>query len=156
MKIPQHGDPELLPKPVIEAPTTRRMPFGPSGILLPKGPVYDVRRAAPDIKGLPWVRHDNDEWTSPEQRAVVLEYLRTFLRDTAPLFVSWRVVEKDRHGRSPTRSDAPLLIFSFVRQVDRQSFECGHAYPPYTRENLDVFRTHTVQVGPPILAIASP
>jgi hypothetical protein len=154
-KFPQSGDPDLLPKPLVTEPTSRRMPFGPSGILKPKGPEFDVPRAAPDLKGLPWQRRDNDEWTSEEQRAEVLDFLLIFMRDNHPLFVTWKVIERDRHGMSPRRLRAPLLIFYFTRQADRKEFELGMQYSPANRSTTEAFRARTEQVGPSILALVA-
>lgn len=119
-KIPQHGDPELIPKPVVDAPTNRYLPFGPSGVKLPDGPQYAAaREPATDLRNLPWTRYPNEKWTSREQRAVVLEMIRSFLHANM-MIRRWGVFETDQPARmSVTRGD-PILRFAFIHKDGRK------------------------------------
>lgn len=152
-KIPQHGDPELLPKEVITRPTARRMPFDQRGVLLPQGPEFDVERAAPDIEGLPYERFDNDEWTSPEQRAEVLEFIRLFFASNTPTFVTWLVKERDRRDRSVGRLRSPFIHLFVTRQEDRRVFDVEVGFPPTYRETIERFKVKMAEAGPSLLAI---
>lgn len=157
-KIPQHGDPELLPKPVIEYPSNRRLPFGPSGVLLPNGPEFNVSRVAPDLRGLAWQRLANDEWTSPEQRDVVLKFLIGFFR-RHPEFVKWKIIERDRTDRlTIVRLLDPILKFVFIRKADRKEFEVAMQFPKIDRDSLARFEAKVKSVEAIILTLhaASP
>jgi hypothetical protein len=153
-KIPQHGDPELLPKPLITRPSARRMPFDQRGVLLPKGPEFDVDRAAPDIEGLPYERFANDEWTSPEQRAEILAFIQKFFKDNEPTFVTWLVKERDRYERVSTpRLRNPFIHLFVTRQEDRRVIDVSVDFPPTYRETIERFRARIAEAGPSLLAV---
>jgi hypothetical protein len=135
-KIPQYGDPEILPKGTVRRPSPERQPFTNSGERKPAGPgpfPEDFTRH-PDIDKLPWRRVRGDEWTTPELRALVFAFLVQFF-DTRDWPKEWEVVEKasaDRHGR--LREDQWYLIFRVTR-TDNKVFEVSVVFPPDARED---------------------
>ncbi len=137
-KIPQYGDPELLPKPTVKRPSSLRLPFGPSGELLPEGPALpEDYLLAPDVADLPWSRARGDEWTDEEFRAVVLGWLRTYLRDR-PALGRWRVVERasaPRARRLPPEKH--YLVVAVTRRSDGAEFESSIPFPPDRRESAE-------------------
>lgn len=144
-KIPQHGDPELLPKPVIEAPSNRYLPYGPSGEKLPDGPLYaGARKPDTDVKGLPWVRYPNEKWTSPEQRMLTLEMIRTFLK-AHPKVRGWAVKETDQPARQSTLRGEPVLRFSFTHQ-DGRRIETAISFSEKDVADLDAFAVRIAYV----------
>lgn len=121
------SDADLLPKPKVEQPDARRLPFGPSGVLLPEGPEFPAVRAAPDIVGLPWRRDPGEEWTTPEQRAQVRAMIKQLFAENQACyvrandgrrFVAWYLRERDHIQQlSTTRLMAPPLTL-WVERVD--------------------------------------
>lgn len=137
-KIPQHGDPELLPKPVVEAPDNRHLPFGPSGVKLPDGdPFAGARVPATDIKGLPWTRYPKEKWTTADQRRVVLEAIAVFMKDH-PEFIRWRVFESDQSPRSSTVRGNPILRLTYTRR-DGSMLETSAAFEMRQIQSIDEF-----------------
>jgi hypothetical protein len=137
-KIPQYGDPELLPKPTVARPSSLRLPYGPSGELLAEGPALpEDYMLAPDVADLPWKRSRGDEWTDATFRAVVLDWLRAFLRDRSA-FGRWRVVEKATAVRSRRLPpEQHYLVVSVTRRSDGAEFESSVQFPPDKRERAE-------------------
>jgi hypothetical protein len=154
-KIPQYGDPELLPKPTVARPSSLRIPYGPSGEFLAEGPVLpEDYMLAPDVADLPWRRARGDEWTDATFRAVVLDWLRVFLRDR-PSFGRWRVVEKasaTRGRRLP--DDEHYLVVAVTRQADDAEFESSIRFPLSKRGRTDALALLD-KVGVAIDAVSS-
>jgi len=133
-KIPQYGDPEILPKGTVRRPSPERMPFGSAGQLKPggPGPLPENFTEQADIDGLPWRRFRGDEWTTPELRALVFSWLVTFF-DARSWATAWEVIEKasaDRHGR--LRENQWHLVFRVTRS-DNKAFEVAVVFPPDAR-----------------------
>ena len=127
-KIPQFGDPELLPKPTVRRASKERMPFGPSvgvraGDLKPEGPgpYPDDLFTATDIVGLPWVRRRGDEWTDATMRAIVLAFLSRFFRERPEQrLIGWRIDEianGARMGTSRLPAKDQYLRFAITKRV---------------------------------------
>jgi hypothetical protein len=115
------------------------MPFGPSGVLLPNGPEFDVDVLAPDLKGFPWQRYKFDAWTSPEQRDEVKRQLRVFFA-TKGWPVLWSVVERNSAPRLSTlRAPEPFFIIRLTRKADRREFEVAVTFPKIHRETPTAF-----------------
>jgi hypothetical protein len=113
------SDADLLPKPKVEQPDARRLPFGPSGVLLPDGPEFPAVRAAPDIVGLPWRRDPGEEWTTPAQRLQVRQMIKLLFAANRGRYVAWYLRERDHlQVLSATRLQAPLLALS-IERIDR-------------------------------------
>lgn len=111
---PGRGDPEVLPKGVIVRPSSERMPFGPSGDLLPNGPALPADfMDSRDVKHLPWIRERGQEWTTSTQRAEVLAFVSsTFVAN--PPFRYWEVEERKAvRSRSFATYPYPILVFRF-------------------------------------------
>jgi hypothetical protein len=144
-KIPQHGDPELLPKPVVEAPDNRHLPFGPSGVKLPDGdPFAGSRAPATDIKGLPWTRYPKEKWTTADQRLVVLTMISAFVK-AHPEFVRWKVFESDQSPRSSTVRGNPILRITFTRR-DGSVLETSAAFRFEETQASDLFAAVVVRM----------
>lgn len=131
-----------------EAPSSRRMPFDASGRLLPDGPEHPTSHLAPDIKGLPWDRRPNREWTMPDQRALVLDAIKTWMAYHRATIRTWKVVERDNTERSAIRSTEPTLVFTFVLK-DGWTANIGASFPKYVRDDktLAQFATRIHDVG---------
>lgn len=136
--FPESGDPQLLPKPLIERPSAQRMPFDAAGRLIPGGPRFPESRLAPDIKDFPWRRLPNDNWTSPAHRELTLEFIKKFFADNAGVFVTWRVVETLRPERSLLLR--PNLLFTMIRREDRFEVETSAAFTDDERNDLAQFQ----------------
>jgi len=157
-KFPLHGDSDLLPKPKVTRPSRRRMPFGPSGVLLPKGPEFDVDTKAPDIAGFPYQRFKFDAWSSLEQRDEVKAQLQSFFR-VSGWPVKWKVVERNSALRLSTlRSMNPYLIIQLTRKSDRRVFETSVSFSRLHRETIVSFRAQLAHafVALEALHVASP
>jgi len=155
-KIPQFGDPELLPKPKLTRPSRRSMPFDASGRLKPDGPEFvGPLGTQPDIKKLPWTRLSFDSWTTIEQRAIVMVFLVRFFQDNFPVFNGWSVIEKNSSPRSSAlRPLNPYLIIRVKRKSDEQVFEVSIDYPKNVRDSEILFAARTAAAGPALLAQA--
>lgn len=100
--FPKWGDPQLLPKPTIVRDSYERNRFDNAGVLKPNGPgpLPEGFLDAPDIAKLPWTMARGDEWTTPEFRAVVLQWLSKFLK--ARGISRWDIREVARPGKFAT------------------------------------------------------
>ena len=128
---PEYGDPEILPKGVVVRPSAERMPFGPSGELLPEGPLLPADfLLAPDLVGLPWTRKRGDEWTDPVFRQIVFEWLIDYF-DARSWPIGWTVREWASRERMAHRlpDDEHYLVVNVVRRADRASFEGVAIFP---------------------------
>lgn len=154
--IPQFGDPELLPKPKLERPSRRRMPFDASGRLKPEGPEFtEPPGTQPDIKGLPWKRLGFDSWTNVDQRALVMDFICDLMADNFPTFNGWQVIEKNSSPRnSALRPPNPFLIVKLRRKSDGQFFETTIDFPKAVRDDLVQFENRVALLGPGLLAQA--
>ena len=111
---------------------------------------------APDVAGLPYQRFATDAWTSPEQRAQILDYLRTLFAATTPLFSSWRVIERDRIERmSAIRLSEPYVRIIVIRKCDRAELEVSIRFRKDVREDLKRFRAELDLATPSLLVQAS-
>ncbi len=106
-KIPQFGDPEILPKGRIVRPDAERLPFSRAGgVLLPEG--EPQRDPAPDLDPFPqWERQLLQGWTDATMRETVRTWLAAFFvaRDW-PL--TWAIVERSK-GERGARYALPYL-----------------------------------------------
>ncbi len=129
-KSPEFGDPEILPKGEITRPSQERMPFGPSGELLPEGPMLpEDFLLAPDIVDFPWMRKRGDEWTDAAFREIVFDWLIDFFNDRSwPR--RWDVRERAAGERSTHRlpDDQHYLVIG-VADADDQRFETSGNFP---------------------------
>ena len=137
--FPDSGDPELLPKPLVERPSSQRNPFDAAGRLRPGGPRFPELRTAPDIKGLPWTRLPNDNWTSPLHREKTLAFIQRFFRVNAGVFVTWQVLERLRPERSLLLR--PYLRFTMIRKVDRFEVQTTVAFSDDERNDIARFES---------------
>ncbi len=120
-KIPQYGDPELLPKGTVRADAGAPSVYSEQEFYL-----------APDIKGLPWTRHRGDEWTVQEFRAVVFAWLLAFI-DERGWVKAWHVKEVAtgvRSGRLPPPQHH--LVFTLTPHTG-EPIEVGIAFPEKSR-----------------------
>ena len=152
---PERGDPQVLPKPVIDRPSRERMPFGPTreydrgpasasaGELkvYGPGPWPDGFLQAPDLAGLPWKRARGNEWTTATFRAAVLGWLRLFFRAHAGEgLIGWDITERangDRMGSVRLAAKDHYLRVGITKRVGRegqQRVEIALAFPPEVRE----------------------
>lgn len=156
LKIPKFGDPELLPKPKLERPSRRRMPFDASGRLKPEGPEFtEPPGVQPDIDGLPWKRLSFDSWTSEPQRAIIKNFIRQLLANNFPTFIAWEVIERNSSPRLGTlRPLNPFLIVRLTRKSDGQIFESSIDFPKNIRDDLVQFEARVALLGPGLLAQA--
>ena len=118
IKIPQFGDPELLPKGTVVRPAV----------------VDDAILLAPDIEKLPWKRSRGDEWTTKDFRTIVFGFLADFFR-TRSWAIEWEVIEKasaERSGRLPDQQF--YLVFRVTDDRDR-TYETSVVFPPEARED---------------------
>lgn len=119
-------------------PSTERQPFTNSGELKPEGPgpLPEGFLDAPDIKGMPWSRKRGDEWTTPEFRAIVFDWLIDFFGSrTWP--IAWDVTEKASAAKSMNRlnDDELYLIIGVTRKADKRRFEVSVQFRANEREN---------------------
>lgn len=122
-----------------ETPPSRRLPFDASGRLLPNGPEFPTSHEAPDIKGLPWDRRPNREWTQPEHRALVLEVIRKWMHKYSDGLSTWKVIERDCTERSTLRLLDPRLVFQFTMK-NGEAVEIGVSFPKYVRDETLQFQ----------------
>ena len=119
-------------------PSAQRQPFTSSGELKPAGPgpLPEGFELAPDIEKLPWERKRGDEWTTPEFRQLVFDWLIGFfeVRDWP---IKWDVQEKATAVRSITRlkENELYLIIGVTRKSDGERFECAVAFRENERED---------------------
>lgn len=153
LKIPEFGDPDLLPKGEVRRPSYERNPFGirrsgargadlhPDG----PGPLPEGFLTAEDVSALPWVRRRGDEWTDAVFRGLVLTWLREFVRDRPDAgIIGWEIVEKatgERLGMRRFAPDRQHLIFRVIlrrmenRQRVSKQVETSIAFPPEDRDD---------------------
>ena len=108
-KIPEYGDPEILPKGRIERPTRTRMPFDGSGVRLPNGPPIQAERATPDlVPSMDYVRNwPADAWSDITSRAVILAWMADLFKAHGELR-RWRIEER-LSGRSSMAKMDPYI-----------------------------------------------
>lgn len=119
-------------------PSNERMPFDSSGRLKPEGPgpLPEGFLHAPDIEGLAWTRKRGDEWTTPEFRQLVFNWLILFFRER-DWAIKWDVTEKATADRSAVRlhEDKLYLVFGITRKSDDQRFEVSVIFTSHQRED---------------------
>ncbi|HEY5550558.1 MAG TPA: hypothetical protein VIK52_01620 [Opitutaceae bacterium] len=116
-KIPQSGDPELLPLGTVTRPTV----------------IDDALLAHGDIDDLPWKRARGDEWTLPDLRRLVFDFIVGFF-DSRDWPTSWEVVEKAsavRSGRLPV--EQYHLVLAMTRKKDGHRYEVAVTFPSDAR-----------------------
>lgn len=116
-KIPKYGDPELLPKGTVKRPAV----------------IDDALLDRADIEGLPWIRVHGDEWTLPDLRRLVFDFIVAFF-DSRGWPSGWEVVEKAsavRSGRLP--AEQFHLVLSMTRKKDGHRYEIAVTFPPDAR-----------------------
>jgi hypothetical protein len=138
-KIPQFGDPEILPRGTVTRPSKQRMPFTTGGILKADGPGPnpDDFLLAPDIEGLPYTRRPEDAWTTPEFRTILFAFIVSFFDARKEWVAAWDVVEKASAERMSV-ARLPEDQFHLVIGVEDKSgkrFEVAVAFAPDAREN---------------------
>jgi hypothetical protein len=110
-KMPEFGDPELLPKSIEYRGSAERPWFDLTGRAITPTLPGDFMNA-PDVQGKPWVRLRGDEWTDAAMRAEVLRWIgERFSIDR--LLTRWEVVETGAVSGSATRS--PVLMIRLWR-----------------------------------------
>lgn len=119
-------------------PSTERMPFDTSGRLKEAGPgpLPEGFLHAPDIEGLEWTRRRGDEWTTPEFRQLIFDWLIAFFAArTWP--IAWDVTEKATADRTAVRlqEDKLYLVFGITRKADKQRFEVSVIFTSKQRED---------------------
>jgi len=136
-KIPEYGDPEILPKGTVTRPSADRMPFGPSGELLPEGPTLPPDfLLAPDIAGFPWVRKRGDEWTDAVFRSVVFDWLIDYF-DTRSWARSWDIRERAASDRGVNKlPDDQHYLRIGVSDGASQRFETSATFPVAERDAI--------------------
>lgn len=137
-QVPLFGDKEILPKGRVERPSTERMPFGPSGVRLDVTvPHADVSFLdAPDLKGVNWRRKRGDEWTTPEFRQIVFQFLIDLMANRSWIkgyFVEEHASAERSIGRLPDKDI--YLVVRVTRREDNRDFEAAINFPPDRREN---------------------
>lgn len=138
-KIPQYGDPEILPKGVVRRPSAERQPFTTGGVLKPggPGPLTEERfYEAPDLEKIPqWIRKRGDEWTTREFRHLVFAWLIAFF-DARPWAGKWDVKEVASSVRSVGRlgEDHLHLVIGITPRVGER-FETAVAFARDARED---------------------
>ena len=120
-QIPKFGDPELLPKPDLVRPSVERMPFSPSGTLIPEGPrgLPEDFLFAANIQGLPWTRERYDAWSTETFRNTVMDWLRFVFR-TEDALIGWDVDEKGtgrRMGHLRLRPEFRYLLIGLTKRT---------------------------------------
>jgi hypothetical protein len=114
------------------------MPFTNSGERKPEGPgpLPEGFMHAPDIEGLPWTRRHGDEWTTPEFRQLVFDWIIGFF-DSRDWPIKWDVTEKATATRSINRLDESkvYLIIGVTRKSDNERFEVAVAFRENERED---------------------
>ena len=105
-KVPQFGDPEILPRGTVRRPSPERMPFTNSGALKPggPGPLTEERfTEAPDLAKIPqWTRKRGTEWTTAEFRQLVFTFIIGFF-DARDWPGRWDITEVAGSVRSVNR-----------------------------------------------------
>lgn len=127
---PVHGDPAIKEQGTVLRPSAERMPFGPSGELLPEGAALPVDFSlAPDIVRFPqWTRRRGQEWTDSTFRALILAYIGEFFaaHDWA---TAWQVEErKSGTHLNITKYPNPILVFRILEAEDVH--EVVQEFPP--------------------------
>jgi len=119
-------------------PSRQRQPFTNSGELKPEGPgpLPEGFMHAPDIKGLPWERRQGDEWTTPEFRQLVFDWLIGFF-ESRDWSIKWDVKEKATAEKSVDRlrEDELYLVIGVTRKTDNTRFEVAVAFRKNERED---------------------
>lgn len=136
--FPKWGDPQILPKGVVRRPSAERMPFGPSGELRTPGPLREEQfMLAPDLVKLPqWVRKRGDEWTVPEFRALVLEWLSAYFAANQTWARKWQITEVATAMKSPNRlSDDKVYLRIRITSKTNAHYEHAAEFPTYARED---------------------
>ena len=113
-RVPQYGDPELLPKGSVTRPTV----------------VDDALFEAADIESLPWKRARGDEWTLPDFRKIVFRFIVGYF-DARDWPAAWDITEKAsavRSGRLP--AEQFHLVLGVSRKRDKHRYETAVAFPP--------------------------
>lgn len=156
-KVPQFGDPELLPKPKLTRPSRRRMPYDARGELKPDGPEFtEPPGVQPDIKGLPWTRIGFNSWTSEAQRTIVKNFIKAFFQTHFPTYNEWEVIETNSGVRQSTlRTPTPRLRIRVKRLSDGAWFEVSLHFEKAVRDDPVAFAAHVALAGPSLLAQAS-
>lgn len=149
---PNPGDRDILPKPDIVRPSFERTPFGGrerggayGGVLNPAGlgPFPEGFLDSADLGQLPWTRPRGDEWTTPEFRALVLAWLRTFFRaHPAAQLIGWDITERATPSWGGSKRLPPRLQYLLVGVTQRvgcdgdqsRRIECSQTFPPDMRE----------------------
>jgi len=135
------GDPQLLPKPLVEAPSSERQPFDNGGVRKPEGPgpLPAGFLQAPDIKKLPWTRARGEEWTDEPFRDIVKGWLIEVLK-ARPWLTKWDIVER---ANAPRQSVYRLpdtehyLVIGVVRKRDKARFEVSARFPAAQRDVIN-------------------
>ena len=140
-KIPQYGDPEILPKGEIIRPSAQRQIFNYSGRRVEPGPQIEERFfEAPDLQALPqWVRQRGDEWTTVEFRAAVFLWLIGFFdaRDWAAQWDIREVGSAPKSGRLP--ADQQHLVLG-IQTTAGSRVETAVAFPTTSRDDPAAIR----------------
>lgn len=148
---PSPSDADLLPKPTVRRPSKERQVFGPNreapgGTLAGDlkaagpGPFPDGFLSADDVEALPWTRRRGDEWTTPEFRQIVLDFVGQFFRDREGQgLVGWDITERARAGQGSVRLAAKdhYLRVGISRQIGDEvsRVEAAIAFPPEVRQS---------------------
>jgi hypothetical protein len=137
------GDPELRGREVVVVrPSKERQPFATNGNLKPEGPgpLPEGFLDAPDIEGLPWVRSRGNEWTEPEFRRWVREWLAKFMRVRSHQhrWAGWKVEERanaDRMSVSRLPDHLHYLRITVIRREGQERVFATVAldFPPWAR-----------------------
>jgi hypothetical protein len=138
-KIPQYGDPEILPKGTVRRPSVERQPFSHGGRLKPDGPgplTEERFYEAPDLVKLPqWERTRGNEWTTVEFRKIVFGWLIQFF-DARDWPGKWDVKEVASAVRSVARLDDDRLhLVIGITPKEGERFETAVMFPKHARED---------------------
>ena len=121
----------------IVRPSNQRMPFTSSGERKPEpGPLPEGFMDAPDIENLPWTRKHGDEWTTPEFRALVFDWIIGFF-ESRDWPINWDVTEKATAPKSVNRlpEDRLYLVLGITRKADNERFEVAVTFNVRERED---------------------
>jgi hypothetical protein len=138
-KIPQYGDPEILPRGTVRRPSVERQPFTNSGELKPggPGPLPEERfYEAPDLEKIPqWERTRGNEWTTAEFRRIVFDWIIAFF-DARDWPAKWDVKEVASATRSVNRLDESRLhLVIGITPKDGERIETAVMFPLEARED---------------------
>jgi hypothetical protein len=143
-KVPEYGDPEILPLGRIERPTRTRMPFDNSGVRLPNGAPIQAVRATPDIaETMDYVRNwPADAWSDITSRAVILKWMADLFKAHGGLR-KWRIEER-LSGRSSMAKMDPYIKVA-IWKLDGSMVEASSSFsiavtndPTALRAKLDL------------------